>query len=62
MKTVTKTWLVALAAAILLSTPSAPAQAGDLKDATAIVNRTNAAQRASSRSRHERLHYRKEPP
>ena len=28
MKTVTKTWLVALAAAILLSSPSAPAEAG----------------------------------
>ncbi len=44
MKTVTKTWLVALAAAILLSSPSAPAEAGDLADASQIVNRTNAAQ------------------
>ncbi|MGB5684004.1 MAG: hypothetical protein WBM47_19295, partial [Polyangiales bacterium] len=44
MKTVTKTWLVALAAAILLSSPSAPAEAGDLANATEIVNRTNAAQ------------------
>ncbi|MGB5702549.1 MAG: outer membrane lipoprotein-sorting protein [Polyangiales bacterium] len=44
MNSVTKTWLAALAAAILLSTPSAPAEAGDLKDAAAIVNRANNAQ------------------
>ena len=44
MKTVTKTWLVALAAAILLSSPSAPAEAEDLADASQIVNRTNTAQ------------------
>ena len=44
MKTVTKTWLVALAAAILLSSPSAPAEAGDLSDASQIVQRTNIAQ------------------
>lgn len=44
MKTVTKTWLMTLAAAILLASPSAPAEAGDLKDASEIVNRTNVAQ------------------
>jgi outer membrane lipoprotein-sorting protein len=44
MKTVTKTSLVALAAAILLSSPSAPVEAGDLSDASQIVNRTNVAQ------------------
>jgi outer membrane lipoprotein-sorting protein len=44
MKTVTKTSLVALAAAILFSSPSAPVQAGDLSDASQIVNRTNVAQ------------------
>ena len=44
MKTVTKTSLVALAAAILLASPSVPAEAGDLKDASQIVNRTNVAQ------------------
>ena len=44
MKTLSKTGLAALAAAILFSTLSAPAEAADLKDAGAIVNRTNAAQ------------------
>ncbi|MDH4281208.1 MAG: outer membrane lipoprotein-sorting protein [Myxococcales bacterium] len=44
MKTLTKTWVAALAATILLSTSTTPAAAGDLKDASEIVNRTNAAQ------------------
>jgi len=44
MSTHTKTQLAALAAAILLSTPTMPAAAGDLKDASEIVNETNAAQ------------------
>jgi outer membrane lipoprotein-sorting protein len=44
MKTATKTVLAALAAAILPTIPSAPAEAGDLKDAREIVNRTNVAQ------------------
>ena len=44
MKTLSKTWLAAVAAAILLSTPTMSAEAGDLKDATQIVNRTNNAQ------------------
>lgn len=44
MKTLTKTWLVAVAAAVLLSSPVTAAEAGDLKDANEIVKRTNAAQ------------------
>ena len=44
MKTLTKIWLAAAAAAILLSTPSMSAEAGDLKDASQIVKRTNEAQ------------------
>lgn len=44
MKNATKTSLVALAAAIVLSTISASVRAGDLKDARAIVNRANVAQ------------------
>lgn len=44
MKTATKTVLAALAVAIPLTIPNAPARAGDLKDASAIVNRTNVAQ------------------
>ena len=44
MKTLTKTWLAAVAAAILVSTLTTPAEAGDLKDASQIVNRTNEAQ------------------
>lgn len=44
MKTLTQTWLASIAAAILLSTPTTSAEAGDLKDASQIVNRTNKAQ------------------
>ncbi len=44
MRTLTKTWLAAVAAATLLSTPTMSAEAGDLKDASAIVSRTNNAQ------------------
>ena len=44
MKTATKTWLAVVAAAIVLSTWTVTAWAADLTDATAIVNRTNAAQ------------------
>jgi outer membrane lipoprotein-sorting protein len=44
MRTLTKTWLAAVAAAILLSTPSLPAEAGDLENAGEIVKRTNNAQ------------------
>ena len=44
MKKATKTWLAVLAAAVVLSTSASPAEAGDLGDASAIVNRTNAAQ------------------
>jgi hypothetical protein len=44
MRTLTKTWLAAVAAVILLSTPTMSAEAGDLKDASEIVNRTNTAQ------------------
>ena len=44
MKTPTKTPLAALAAAILLSTLTIPAEAVDLTDASEIVNRTNTAQ------------------
>jgi len=44
MRTLTKTWLTAIAAVILLSTPTMSAEAGDLKDASEIVKRTNTAQ------------------
>jgi outer membrane lipoprotein-sorting protein len=44
MRTLTKTSLAAVAAATLLSTPTMSAEAGDLKDASAIVSRTNNAQ------------------
>ncbi len=44
MKDLSKTWLAAVAATILLSTPAMSAEAGDLKDASEIVNRTNNAQ------------------
>lgn len=44
MKTMTKTCWAAVVAAILLSSPTAPAGAGDLSDARKIVNRTNTAQ------------------
>jgi len=43
MKTYTKTWLAAVAAAMLLSITNAPAQAQDLKDASEIVKRTDIA-------------------
>jgi outer membrane lipoprotein-sorting protein len=44
MKTLTKISLAALASAVLISTSTAPVAAGDLKDASEIVSRTNAAQ------------------
>jgi outer membrane lipoprotein-sorting protein len=44
MKKATKTWLAITAAAVVLSTSASPVEAGDLSDATAIVNRTNSAQ------------------
>ena len=44
MRILDKTWLAVVATAIVLSTTGARADAGDLKDATRIVNRTNTAQ------------------
>ena len=44
MKKATKTWLAITAAAVVLSTSASPVEAGDLSDATAIVNRTKSAQ------------------
>ena len=44
MKTPGRNWLAAVVVAIALSTTGAPADAGDSKDATQIVNRTNIAQ------------------
>ena len=44
MKNATKTWLAITAAVVVLSTSASPVEAGDLSDASAIVNRTNAAQ------------------
>jgi outer membrane lipoprotein-sorting protein len=44
MKTLTKTWLAAAAALTLFSSVSTIAEAGDLSDASQIVNRANIAQ------------------
>jgi len=44
MRNLSKTSVAAMVAAILLSTPTLSAEAGDLKDASEIVNRTNRAQ------------------
>jgi outer membrane lipoprotein-sorting protein len=44
MNNATKTWLAVTAVAVVLSTSASPVEAGDLSDASAIVNRTNAAQ------------------
>jgi len=44
MKTLIKTSLAAVAAAVLLSTSAMAAEAGELKDANEIVKRTNTAQ------------------
>ncbi len=44
MKNATRNWLAVTAAAVVLSTAASQAEAGDLSDASAIVNRTNTAQ------------------